>query len=109
MDELSTGRGRWFRLGGLLPAEVRRRIFEPAYYDLARRHLVAGEGWFGLDVLRLLAGSSCHGLVFLLRDRRRAQRLLLAVSLMALLLSLIMAILLRDWLIGLASHVATTS
>ena len=60
---------------------------------------------FAFGVLRLLLGSSCHGLVFLLRDRRRAQHVLLAISLLALLLSLVMAILLRDWLVRLASHV----
>ena len=105
MGEPCTGHARWFWLGVLLPTAVRRRIFEPAYYDLARRHLLTGEGWFAFGVLRLLLGSCCHGLVFLLRDRRRAQRVLLAVSRMALLLSLVMAILLRDWLVRLASHV----
>ena len=107
MDETGKGHGRWLWLGGLLPAEVRNRIFEPAYYDLARRHLVTDQGWFAMRVLSLLLGSSCHGLIFLLRDHRRLQRVLLSVSLMALLLSLIMAILLRDWLLQLASHMAT--
>ena len=106
MDEMGTGHGRWFRLGALLPAEVRRRIFEPAYYDLARRHLVTREGGFALGVVGLLLGSSCQGLMLLLRDHRRVQHVLLAASLMTLFFSLIMAILLRDWLFHLASKLA---
>lgn len=106
--------GRWFSLGALLPAEVRRRLFEPAYYDLLREHLLGrGEGarsWpFGLRALRLWAGSSCHGTVLMLRDRSRRQRLLLGFAVMAVFISLVAAMLLRDWLLHLASLYASAS
>jgi len=35
---------RWRLLGRLLPAEVRERIFEPAFGDLLRSHLTTREG-----------------------------------------------------------------
>ena len=40
----------------------------------------------------------------MLRDRRRAQRILLAMGLMALMTSLIMVLLLRDWIQFVASN-----
>ncbi len=38
------GVGRWRLLGRLLPAEIRERIFEPAFGDLLRSHLAPGRG-----------------------------------------------------------------
>ena len=110
MSDENPATGPWQFVGALLPPDVRRRIFEPAYYDLARERLVAGAGpggsWFALGVFRLLVGSVGHGMVMLLRDRRRAQRFLLTLGLLALMTSLVLAVLLRDWILFLASNLS---
>jgi len=45
----------WLRLGRLLPAPLRTRVFEPAYYDLLAGHAAARPGArrFGVRVLVL--------------------------------------------------------
>ena len=98
----------WFVLGFLLPAQVRRRLFEPAYYDLLRERVDSHSGQsqllFSVGVLQIFLGSSCHGLLLVLRNPQQIQRLLLGIGVTLVLTSLALAILLRDWLLFLASH-----
>ena len=105
---------RWFALGALLPAEVRQRLFEPAYYDLVREELVKHKGersaWaFGRRTGWLLLTSFCLGAVLLLRDRTRRRKLARGLALTALVATLIMAVLLHEWIGFVASNLAGTS
>ena len=112
--ERSRPRSRWFALGALLPAVVRRRLFEPAYYDLVREELVErkGErsGWaFGRRAGWLLVASFCLGVGLLLRDRERRRKLAVGLAWTAVVATLIMVVLLREWIGFIASNPAGTS
>lgn len=69
----------WLRIGALLPAELRERVFEPCCYDRLARDLRAGRRWatllapcFALYTLLLTCGFN---LPRLLRHRGRFTRL----------------------------------
>ena len=88
---------RWFALGALLPAEVRWRLFEPAYYDLVREELVERKGArggrpFALRVVWLFVASSGLGVVLLLQDGERRRKLAGAMALMAIVATLMMVL-----------------
>ena len=68
-----------------------------------------GRWSFGVSALRLFFGSSWHGVVLMLRDRARLRRVAIAMTLFGFLTSLIMSMLLRDWLWFIASNVFSTS
>ena len=72
----STGPGRWRAVGRLLPAEVRERVFEPAFSDLLRKHLqsraVPGSTVpFGVQVIGMLfaCGPAAIPRLFIHRGR----------------------------------------
>lgn len=90
-------------LGRLLPGEVRRRIFEPAYYDLLREHMADGARkqtrWsLSLGAARLLIGSMGCGLAHVALNRRAIKRFLVGLTVFASLVTIVSAIFLRDWL-----------
>jgi len=66
---------RWRRIGRLLPTEVRERVFEPAYEDLARAWLGEGAGGsgrlFGPRALSMLFLAAVVTVPRLILDRRR--------------------------------------
>ena len=70
---------RWKWLGRLLPAEVRERVFEPAFADLLRAWLTEEEGArrlpFGVRALGTLAGCAPIALPSLFVRRGRLTRL----------------------------------
>ena len=114
MSERPRPPSRWFALGALLPTEVRRRLFEPAYYDLMREELVERKGkrsgWaLGRHAVWLLLASSCLGVVFLLRDRERRRRLAVGLAWTAVVATLIMAVLLHEWIGFIASNLTGSS
>ena len=94
--------GRWFALGALLPVEVRRRLFEPAYYDLLREELARngeGSGWtFAWRAAWLLLVSCFQGIALLLRDPKRRRKLIVRLAWMAIVAALLMTFLLREWI-----------
>ena len=91
----------WFALGRLLPGEVRRRLFEPACYDLARERLTqrrnrSAEWRFTLRAMGVLVASSWCGAQLLLLDRRRMLKVARVLGWVLLALSLATAFALRD-------------
>ena len=90
-------------LGRLLPGEVRRRIFEPAYFDLLREHVADGARkqtrWsLSLGAARLLIGSMGCGLAHVALNRRTIKRFLVGAGVVTALIAIVSAILLRAWI-----------
>ncbi len=113
MSEQPVRQSRWFGIGSLLPAEVRQRLFEPAYYDLVREELAerkGARGWpFGLRAVWLLLASSAQGVVFFLQDRQRRRKFAIGLAWTAGIITVIMALLLREWIGSLAAHLTDAS
>ena len=100
----------WLRLGYFLPDEVRRRLFEPAYYDVVREHLSrTSDTWIrkplAASVLYIFLSSSCHGLILLCRDRRRLQKIVRGLALTTIAVICAAAILLHEWILFLTTSV----
>ncbi len=69
-------RSPWFKLGRLLPAPLRQRVFEPAYFDLLAEHQRRGRSHkrFGLKVFVLALDAYRVGGPSLLWDLRGVSR-----------------------------------
>jgi len=83
----------WLRLGRLLPAALRTRVFEPAYYDLLAGHAGARPGGFGVRVLVLALETYRVGAPRLAWDFVRGSRrawLLLGLTLLVILAVLLL-------------------
>ena len=86
----------WFRFGRLLPAVLRHRVFEPAYFDLLAEHQRRGQSHkrLGFKVFGLALEAYRVGGPSLLWDLRRTSRkapmlvlLLIIVALTALMIT----------------------
>lgn len=93
----------WRILGALLPGEVRRRLFEPAAYDLLREHLARGRR-YRLSLLRMWLSSLFHGLILSLSQWVRVRRVFTKVAIASALVFLIVIVLLSDWMVQLVNE-----
>ena len=99
----------WSVLGVLLPADVRRRLFEPAYYDLMREQLGSHPGdraerRMAIRALTLFLASSWYGAQLMLLDRRRVARIVIGLFVVAAASSVILSFLLREWIFQIAAR-----
>ena len=90
-------------LGRLLPGEARRRIFEPAFYDMVREQLAADAKSYSrwslvLRAMKLAFGSLGYGLTHISVNRRIVKRFLIGSAVVTALIAIVSAIILRDWI-----------
>jgi hypothetical protein len=80
----------WLRIGRLLPASLRERVFEPAYFDLVAHRCRTNRGFdhLGLRALMLVLDAYRVGAPSLLWELRHAsRRVRLAVMLVVFVLA----------------------